>query len=295
MIKITIFTATYNRVYILPKLYESLLKQTKKNFEWIIVDDGSEDNTEQICKDWIRTCKDFQITYMKQKNQGKHIAINKGVQLAKGELFFIVDSDDYLSNDAIEQIEYFYDQIKDNNNFAGVSGMRAYPNGNRIGGKCPFKTIDCSMIDIRNRYKIKGDMAEVFKTDILKRYPFPQFEGETFLSEGAVWNRIGSKYFLRYFNKNIYFTEYIPDGLTKNIHKNFRQNPQGTMFVFMQKIKIKNVSIMEKIKCAIKYWRYTIFYKGKKTKDMTPILWTYLFLPLGMFLYFYDSKRETKK
>ncbi len=286
---ITIFTPTHNRAYLLPKLYKSLLTQKNKNFEWIIVDDGSYDNTDQLCNDWVNICKEFNITYIKQKNQGKHIAINTGVNVAQGELFFIVDSDDYLSNDAIEQVEYFYKQIENNDNFAGVSGMRAYRNGNRIGGRFPFETVDCSMIDIRNKYKIKGDMAEVFKTSVLKKYPFPQFEGETFLSEGAVWNKIGSKYLLRYFNKNIYFTEYIFDGLTKNRHKKFRENPKGTMFVFMQNIKIKKVSILQKIKCAIKYWRYTSFYKGNKTKEMKPVLWMFLFLPLGMILYFYDG------
>ena len=285
---ITICTPTYNRANILPKLYESLLNQTNKFFEWIIVDDGSNDNTEQLCNTWIKSCKEFKITYIKQKNQGKHIAINIGVKNAKGELFFIVDSDDYLSSDAVEQLYCFYKQIENNDKFSGISGMRAYTNGNRIGGKFPFKTIDCSMIDMRNKYKIKGDMAEAFKTNILRQYPFPQFEGENFLDESTVWNKIGSKYLLRYFNKNIYFTEYLSDGLTKNIHKKFRENPKGTMFVFMQHIRTKNVSLLNKLKCAIKYWRYTMFYKGAKTKDMQPVLWMYLFLPFGMLLYFYD-------
>ncbi len=286
---ITIFTSTYNRAYKLPKLYESLLNQTYKNFEWLIVDDGSDDNTEEVCNNWIENCKEFKITYIKQKNRGKHIAINTGMKIAKGELFFIVDSDDYLSKDAIEQLEYFYKQIESDDNFAGISGMKAYINGRRIGGKFPFRTIDCSMIDIRNKYRVKGDMAEAFKIKILRKYPFPQFEDETFLSESAVWDRIGSKFLLRYFNKNIYFAEYVSDGLTKNIHKKFRENPKGTMFVFMQTIKTNNVSILNKIKCAIKYWRYTVFYNGRKTKNMKAVSWMYLFLPVGLLLYLKDN------
>ena len=286
---ITIFTSTYNRAYKLPKLYESLLNQTYKNFEWLIVDDGSDDNTEEVCNNWIENCKEFKITYIKQKNRGKHVAINNGVKHAEGELFFIVDSDDYLSKDAIEQLEYFYKQIESDDNFAGISGMKAYINGRRIGGKFPFRTIDCSMIDIRNKYRVKGDMAEAFKIKILRKYPFPQFEDETFLSESAVWDRIGSKFLLRYFNKNIYFAEYVSDGLTKNIHKKFRENPKGTMFVFMQTIKTNNVSILNKIKCAIKYWRYTVFYNGRKTKNMKAVSWMYLFLPVGLLLYLKDN------
>lgn len=291
---ITVFTPTYNRAYILPNLYKSLLTQTNKDFEWVIVDDGSNDNTEQLCNSWIENCKNFKITYIKQKNQGKHIAINIGVKNAKGELFFIVDSDDYLSSDAIEQLYCFYKQIKDDDKFAGISGMRAYTNGKRIGGAFPFETIDCSMIDIRNKYKIKGDMAEAFKTNILRQYPFPQFEGEKFLDVVAVWNEIGSKYLLRYFNKKICFGEYIADGITKNIHREFRGSPKGAMFVFMQTIRIKNTSLLQKIKCAIKYWRYTIFYKGDKTKDMKPVLWMYLFIPIGILLYFNDTLRRYK-
>ena len=286
---ITIFTSTYNRAYKLPKLYESLLNQTYKNFEWLIVDDGSDDNTEEVCNNWIENCKEFKITYIKQKNRGKHVAINNGVKHAEGELFFIVDSDDYLSKDAIEQLEYFYKQIESDDNFAGISGMKAYTNGRRIGGTFPFQTIDCSMIDIRNKYRVKGDMAEAFKIKILRKYPFPQFEDETFLSESAVWDRIGSKFLLRYFNKNIYFAEYVSDGLTKNIHKKFRENPKGTMFVFMQTIKTNNVSILNKIKCAIKYWRYTVFYNGRKTKNMKAVSWMYLFLPVGLLLYLKDN------
>ena len=137
-------------------------------------------------------------------------------------------------------------------------------------------------------------MAEAFKTKVLKKYPFPQFEAESFLSESAVWNKIGSRYLLRYFNKNIYFAKYIPDGLTRNIHKKFRENPQGTRFVLMQTIRTRGITILQKIKCAIKYWRYTMFYRGKETNDRKPIFWMYLFLPLGLILYFYDCLKYNK-
>ena len=230
---ITVFTPTYNRAHILVKLYESLLKQTNKNFEWIIVDDGSTDNTEQLFDKW-KLENNLEITYVKQKNSGKHIAINTGVKLAKGELFFIVDSDDYLSNNAIEQINTFYSQIKDDDKFAGVSGMRAYHNGNRIGGIFPFETIDCSMMDIRTKYKIKGDMAEVFKTNILKKYPFPKFEEEKFLGEDFVWSQMSAdKYILRFFNKNIYFTEYLPNGILKGLYSSDRQQWMNTFILLL--------------------------------------------------------------
>ena len=285
---ITIFTPTYNRAYTLLKLYESLLKQTNKNFEWIVVDDGSKDNTEQLCKTWINNCKDFKITYTKQENHGKHIAINVGVKLAKGELFFIVDSDDFLTDDAIEQVTFYYEQIKDNNNFAGVCGMRAYHNGKRIGGNLSFETMDCSTIDIRNKYKIKGDMAEAFKTDILKKYPFPKFAGEKFLSECAVWDQIGEKYLMRFFNRNIYFTEYLSDGLSQIKHTSFKY-PKGCMYLSLIKINSSKICLKNKILYILFYWN--AFFSCKEINEAEKKLlrsnfFMKLFCPVGFVLHF---------
>jgi len=289
---ITVFTPTFNRAYKLPELYKSLQKQTYNSFEWLVIDDGSTDHTEQLFNKWEKEINSFHITYVKQKNGGKHRAINKGVQLAKGELFFIVDSDDFLASFALKRIQEVYETISEDELFAGVSGMKAYSNNQRVGGNFPFKQIDCSMIDIRVKYHIKGDMAEVFKTDILRQYPFDEFDGENFISEGVVWIKIGQKYLLRYFCDNIYFCEYLPDGLTHSIVRKFRENPQGTMCFFMQTINSSKHNIKIKIKASIKYWRAVPFYKGKKTRDMKPKMWQYLFWPFGVIIYFYDLIRK---
>ena len=134
---ITVFTPTFNRAYCLSSLYKSLCKQVNKNFEWLIVDDGSTDNTELLIKSFMNE-SEINITYFKQENGGKHRAINKGVSLAKGELFFIVDSDDYLSDNALERVIFHYSNIKDNPLFAGVSGMRYSVDGLKIGKKSNF-------------------------------------------------------------------------------------------------------------------------------------------------------------
>ena len=155
---ITVFTPTFNRAYKLSELYKSLQRQTYKNFEWLIIDDGSTDNTEHLFNKWKNETNSFRITYIKQKNGGKHRAINKGVQLAKGKLFFIVDSDDFLAAFALQRIQEVYEPISENELFAGVSGMKAYTNNKRVGGTLPFKQIDCSMIDVRTKYHIKGDL-----------------------------------------------------------------------------------------------------------------------------------------
>ena len=123
--KITVFTPTYNRAYIIEKLYHSLQRQTFKDFEWIVVDDGSEDETEDLFKKIQKDKNLFEIRYIKQKNGGKHRAINKGIEIAKGELFFIVDSDDYLIDTALKTITEIEESIPENEKkqFAGVCGQ----------------------------------------------------------------------------------------------------------------------------------------------------------------------------
>ena len=109
---------------------------------------------------------------------GKHRAINRGVQLAKGDLFFIVDSDDQLPSNSIETVLTYYTQIADESSFAGVCGLKYYFSGEKVGGDFPYEVLDCNAIDFRYKYNLTGDMAEVFKTSILREYPFPEFENE---------------------------------------------------------------------------------------------------------------------
>ena len=199
---ITVFTPTYNRAHLLPRLYESLKVQTFKEFEWLIVDDGSTDNTEIVVSNFIADNK-ILIRYFKQRNGGKHRAINRGVKEAQGELFFIVDSDDKLPPAALERIAQYYSQVSGNTHFAGVCGLKCYFDGTKVGGQQYFETFDCSMLEIRQKYHIHGDLAEVFRTDVLREMPFPVFEDERFCPEDLVWNRISQKYIMRFFHENI--------------------------------------------------------------------------------------------
>ncbi len=213
---ITVFTPTYNRAHLLHVLYNSLKNQTSFDFEWLIVDDGSKDNTKDVVDGFINECDKFQIRYYFQENHGKHVAINYGVQLAQGDKFFIVDSDDWLPSDAIEKVYAFFDEIKDENGFAGVAGLRLYGDGNIIGATFKGKSVDCTSLE-REKYKISGDKAEVFYTNVLKNYPFPVFEGENFLSESIVWYRIANDgYKIRWYNEGIYFCEYLEGGLSSS-------------------------------------------------------------------------------
>lgn len=215
---ITIFTPTYNRAYRLPVLYSSLQRQTNMDFEWIIVDDGSQDHTKELVESWLKGEAPFRIRYILKENGGKHTAINKGVELAQREWFFIVDSDDYLTNDAVQKIHEWVADVTDSS-IAAVAGISCYPD-NKIIGQCGIEQgtyVDAPNYE-RKKYRLLGDKAEVYRTEILKKYPFPVFPGERFLSEGAVWDKIAlDGYKVRWFNHPLKVCEYLPDGLTSQL------------------------------------------------------------------------------
>ena len=225
---ITVFTPVYNRAYIINQLYQSLLRQTNYGFEWLIIDDGSTDNIAELVSQWIADTEDFEIRLYRQPNGGKHRAINRGVQLAKGDAFLIVDSDDYLTEDAIDTVNDYWTQIQDKPELAGVSGLRMHQNGQMIGGRPKFQEyIDATNLE-RIAYGLEGDKAEVYKTEILKEFPFPDFEGERFITEAVIWNKIAYRgYKLRWFKKSILICDYLEDGLTANGSRLLVENPRG--------------------------------------------------------------------
>lgn len=226
---IAILTPTYNRGYILHRLFDSLLKQTDFDFKWYIIDDGSTDDTEEKCKGFKND--KFEIVYIKKVNGGKHTALNTGIKTISEELTLIVDSDDYLEKDAVKTIVKDWDAYKNREDVAGLCYYKMYENGSVVGQKYPSDTVIVdTYTNLRVNRNIRGDKAEVYRTEVLMKYPFPEFQGEKFLSEAIVWNAIGRDGFnLAFIGKGIYFCEYLPDGLSAAGKKNQLQNPFGTM------------------------------------------------------------------
>ena len=220
---ITIFTPTYNRSHTIVRTYESLEKQTCKDFEWVVVDDGSSDDTIKVLLE-LKKKANFIMTIHQQENAGKHVAINMGVQLSHGELFFIVDSDDWLQPDAIAIIQKLARDLPKHEKYAGIAGVRVNPAGKLIGTSFDTDYIDCTAFE-RTKYNINGDKAEVYFTDVLRRFPFPAFAGEKFLTESVVWFRIAHEgYKIRWTNKAFYVCDYQVNGLsatTGKCSKNF--------------------------------------------------------------------------
>lgn len=260
--EITVFTPTYNRAYIIEKLYHSLTRQTFQDFEWLVVDDGSSDNTEELFVR-IQQEADFPVHYIKVKNGGKHRAINVGVTHAEGRLFFIVDSDDYLVDDALERIITAERSIP-REKFSGVRALRCYPDGKIIGTQFSDDAYtDMTQLE-EAKLGVAGDKCEAFYTEVMRLFPFPEFEGENFLGESVVWDKIAAHgYKNRCINEAIYVSEYLEDGLTASVKAHYKKNPKGMGLYIFQSVKYGKLIGWDK--------RYTILnYYNLHKEDLHP-------------------------
>ena len=286
---ITLFTPAYNRAHLLTRLYESLCRQTFHDFEWVIVDDGSTDDTKSVVNSqFIMDNSQFPVRYFYQENGGKHRAINRGAKEAKGELFFIVDSDDYLPTDALAIVADEYAKVSNNDVFAGVAGLDCFEDGRIIGSGLPADSIDCNAIDIRLKHHVTGDLKEVFRTDVLREFPFPEIPNERFCPEQVVWFRIAQKYKLHYFNKSIYIAEYQEQGITANITRARMKSPVASMMCY-QKLNSYDVPFAQKAKAAINYWRFRLCSKHQVRIPKLPWWWNWT-MPIGAMMHQRDLR-----
>lgn len=292
---ISILTPTYNRGKLLLPLYDSLKNLTFKDFEWLIVDDGSEDDTEQYALSWIAhniQNAEFPIRYIKKSNGGKHTAINRGVREANGELILILDSDDTLPEDSLATIAQYYEQCKGYKDCAGVCGLMAHHDGQLIGTGFPKDPMYESALQFRYAEKgnVTGDLLEVYKTSVMREFPFPEIENEKFCPESLVWNRIANKYKLFCFNKVIYYRDYLDGGLTSKIVRIRMNSPIASTMTYAEMLDY-NISLKWKIRSAINYWRfkYCISNKALKAPD---VKWYWrLFQITGLLMHLKDSRK----
>lgn len=256
---ITILTPTYNRCKKLQDLMLSLKRQTNYNFEWLIVDDGSTDNTGTWVKE-IEKEIDFSFRLVQKENGGKHTALNVGVANITSKLTIIVDSDDILLPNATQIIEEYYNEYKDDKGIGVFSFLKVFSDGREVVSMDKEEEIQ-SYIKYRIKYNRPGDMAEVFYTKALKEFPFPEFKGEKFLSEDVVWIQIGKKYKFLFINRPIYQCEYLESGLTANDKKIKFASPLGSM-LRGKMLMSKECGIKANIKGAIIYNCYKLEVKS---------------------------------
>lgn len=291
---ITILTPTYNRASLLPRLFDSLLRQTNKDFEWIVVDDGSTDDTREVVANLKEKCDGaFPMGYVYKANGGKHMAINIGAERARGELLFIADSDDLLTDDALETVANSWHDISDDKSFAGIAGLDITMDTREvIGSGLPQEHIDCNAIDIRYRHHVTGDMKEVFRTEVLREFPFPEFAGERFCPEQLVWFRMARRYRLRYINKPIYIADYQPDGITAGITKARMRNPSASMLTYAELTECP-VPFLVKVKAAINFWRFWHCRTATSVVPRVALRWHWL-RPLGWMMHVRDGNALRK-
>lgn len=295
-IPITIFTPTYNRESLIVELYNSLTRQTKKCFEWVVVDDGSSDNTDKLFDKLKHNDNGVNIIYRKKENGGKCSAINEGVKLANGRWFLIVDSDDYLVENAIETILNCCAQVENKNEFGAICCLKCYKNNKCIGGEVNYDVIDSDFLSYRTQLHYYGDRAEVIRTDVMKEFPFPVFKDEKFLSEATVWNRMAKKYKCRYFNKKICVCEYQADGLSGNSSKLFNNSPKGSM-LFYKENYMNAHTFKRKIISSQLYWRFHFSTSIKGYPELKPLCSMYpllIFYPLYLIIRFFEHRRRNR-
>jgi glycosyltransferase involved in cell wall biosynthesis len=233
----TVFIPTFNRAHTLGRALQSIQDQTFTDLEVIIIDDGSWDNTRNLVREWQERVR-FPIQYHWQKNQGKHMAHNNALNYATGFFFVLLDSDDMLHPRALERLKYHWDAIpnKEKEMFAGVEGLCVDSQGNVSGDKYPSDIMDADYLEIANKYNVTGEKKNAIRTQILRQFPYPHFEGERHMRDDLIWKRISMRYKFRYINEPVEIIEYQPDGLSADVFSLRMRNLRGFRFYFLEEI-----------------------------------------------------------
>jgi glycosyltransferase involved in cell wall biosynthesis len=282
---LTVFTPTYNRAYCLHQLYESLCRQTSSDFEWLIIDDGSTDHTKELVESWIKEGK-VVIHYVYKENGGMHTGHNKAYELIETELNVCIDSDDFMPDDAVEIIINNSKVLSER--FAGLIGLDIDKKGEVIGTKMPDNISECTLTQLHQKYSVKGDKKLVYRTKVVKKFPpYPTYEGEKFVPLGYLYRLIDRDYVLKPINKPLVVVEYLEDGSSMNILKQYRENPRGFAFVRIYELN-QNNNFSTKFKNAIHLISSTLFAKDLNLlKKANQPLITFLAIPFGVILNFY--------
>lgn len=256
---LTIFTPTYNRADKLHRVYESLLLQSSHNFEWLVIDDGSTDSTEQVVREFIKQSA-IDIRYVKKKNGGKHTAHNLALKLARGEYFFCVDSDDWLAEEAIEEILHFVGDRE----ARFVLAYKKDEKGKLLSSAFPEGIARSDLFKLNHEYHCIGEFSIIFRTDFARQFPFPVFEGEKFITEAVVYDQMALIDNVFLLSKVVTVCEYQENGLSNNLNRTMKNNPAGYCLYFMQRIDLLP-TLIQRIIAAGKYKCFCVFSKEKKT------------------------------
>ncbi len=283
---LTVFTPSFNRAYSLPKSYESLKRQTSKDFLWLIIDDGSDDHTKELVASWIKEGA-VPIHYHYQNNLGMHGAHNTAYELIDTELNVCIDSDDYMSDQAVEKIVTFWKE-HGNENYSGIIGLDATVNGKVIGTMLPENVNAAKLTDLHGMHKVTGDKKLVYRTDLTKKIPpYPIFPGEKYCPLSYKYILIDQECPLLILNEVLCYVEYLEDGSSMNIIKQYKRNPRG--FSFFRKAAMEYApTYKERFRESIHYVSSNLMIRNYKFINESPCKWTtILAAPFGILLYLY--------
>lgn len=290
---LTVFTPTYNRAYTLHLCYESLKRQISGDFVWLIIDDGSTDNTKELVDSWIVEGI-VPIRYYYQQNQGMHGAHNTAYELTETELNVCIDSDDYMAEDAIEKIIAVWKQNGDSK-YAGIIALNATKDGKVIGTELPKDKTNITLTDFYANGG-QGDKKLVYRTDIMKKYPpYPIFEGEKYVGLSYKYVLADQEYTLLIMNEIVCIVEYMTDGSSRNMMSQYRKNPRG-FAEFRKRLMKYSPNFKSKFRHCIHYVSSSIMLKNYKFIKESPCrITTTLAIPFGVALYFYIIHEPRKK
>lgn len=288
--KLTIFTPTYNRAYCLHKCYESLKYQTNKDFIWLIIDDGSSDHTKELVSSW-RAENCIEINYYWQQNQGMHGAHNTAYELIDTELNVCIDSDDYMPNDAVEKILSFWVKYG-SDKISGIIGLDSYTDGQIIGSKLPENLKRSTLFNLYNKHNVTGDKKLVYRTELSKQYPYPIFKNEKYVGLAYKYYMLDRQYEMLLMNEVLCCVEYLPDGSSMNMLKQYRRNPKGFAFYRKELMKLPFVSQSFKYRQAIHYISSSLISKNRRFMREAPCkTLTFFAIPFGIALYCYITAK----
>ena len=300
----TVFTPSYNRAYSLDRVYTSLQAQTFRDFEWLIVDDGSKDNTRELVEGWQQAAE-FPIRYVYQQNAGKNSASNAATQLAQGELFLTLDSDDRCMPNALERLHYHWANIPADRQhlFSAVTVLCEDQYGNLQGQRFPQDAIDACPLDMFHKYRSRGENWGFQRTDVMKKFPFPIMPGQH-IDDGTVWSQIALEYQTRFVNEILrvyYLGNEGQDQLTK-------QDPtckspgmvESRKYILNNEIKWLKYAPIWFLTQATHYNRFGFHIHNSIAKQVGAInsiegkLLVLVAVPLGWVVYLRDSYKIAK-
>lgn len=282
---LTVFTPTYNRADLLERCYKSMCKQTNKNFIWMIVDDGSTDNTAEVSKKWIKETSDFDIIYIYKENGGLHTAYNTAIANINTELCVCIDSDDFMPDNAVELILDFWEK-NGSDKYAGIVGLDFDLDGNVIGDKLPdIKAVNLIGLMI-GKYNIhNGDRTNVVRTELYKKFaPMKVFPGEKNFNPHYMHLQISQEYDFLVLNENLRFVDYQIDGMTNSMLKQYRSSPNSFAEIRKLYLTFEDTSLKFKMKHSIHLVSSCVLSRNiKSSVAISPCkIITFLAIPFGI-------------